>query len=143
LSQEELAYAASINPSIGEKVAIYEALAASYDSPMAHNNLGVAYLNQANRSLNNSEKNTLLANARRAFEKANANEENAYAYHNLGHIHLLSGDYVSAYEAFYKASSLAEGNDELKSANDASLDRKSTRLNSSHVKHSYAVFCLN
>lgn len=121
LSEEELAYAAAITPSLGEKVAIYEALAASFDSPRSHNNLGVAYLNQANRAVSTSERNSLLANARRAFEKANANEENAYAYHNLGHVHLLSGDYPSAYEAFYKASSLAEENDELKSANDASL----------------------
>lgn len=121
LTEEELAFAASINPSMGEKVATYEALAAAYDSPMAHNNLGVAYLNQANRSLNNSERNSLLANARRSFEKANANEDNAYAYHNLGHIHLLSGDYANAYEAFYKASSLAEDNEDLKSINDASL----------------------
>src|SRR5690606_40130595 len=45
----------------------------------------------------------------------------SYAYHNLGHVHLLTGDYTSAYEAFYKVTSLAEGNNELKSANDASL----------------------
>jgi hypothetical protein len=121
LTEEELAYAAFINPSIGEKVATYEALVATYNSPMANNNLGVAYLNQANRTVNQNERNTLLANARRSFEAANSHEESAYAYHNLGHIHLLSGDFVSAYEAFYKASSLAEGNDELKSANDASL----------------------
>ena len=121
LTEEELAFAASINPGLGEKVAVYEALAAAYDSPMAHNNLGVAYLNQANRSINNAEKNALLAKARRSFESANADGESAYAYHNLGHIHLLSGDYASAYESFYKASSLVEGNEELKSINDASL----------------------
>src|SRR5690606_30733534 len=51
LSEEELAYAAAITPSLGEKVAIYEALAASFDSPRSHNNLGVAYLNQANRAV--------------------------------------------------------------------------------------------
>src|SRR5690606_27699596 len=39
----------------------------------------------------------------------------------LGHTYLLAGDYVSAYESFYKASSMAEENQELKSANDASL----------------------
>src|SRR5690606_36939885 len=67
------------------------------------------------------EKNTLIAKARSSFEKANRNGENAVAFHNLGHSHLLTGDYVNAYEAFYKASSLAEDNPELKSINDASL----------------------
>jgi len=88
---------------------------------LAHNNLGVVYLNQANRALNAPEKNTLLSKARSSFEKVNAEEENAYAYHNLGHVHLLTGDYASAYEAFYKVIALAEDNNELKSANDASL----------------------
>lgn len=121
LTEEELAFAASINPGLGEKVAIYEALATTYSSPLAHNNLGTAYLNQANRTVNRSEKNSLLSKAQISFENANAAEESAAAFHNLGHTHLLRGDYVSAYEAFYKASSLAEGNEELKSANDASL----------------------
>lgn len=121
LSEEELAFAAAIAPGLGEKVGIYEAQVASYNSPMAYNNLGVAYLNQANRSLSTNEKNSLLGKARQSFEKANEDEENAYAFHNLGQIHLLSGDYVSAYEALYKAASLAEGNEELKSATNAAL----------------------
>lgn len=121
LTEDELAFAASINPGWGEKVAIYEALASTYNSTLAQNNLGVSYINQAIRTANRSEKNDLLKKAQNAFEKANATEENAAAFHNLGQTHLLTGDYLSAYDAFYKASSLAEGNEELKSANDASL----------------------
>ncbi|MEX2594904.1 MAG: hypothetical protein WD426_19210 [Anditalea sp.] len=121
LTQEELAYAASINPGLGEKVAIYEAQAATYDSPLAYNNLGVAYLNQSNRSNNRAERNNLITKAQSSFEKAIADEENAYAFHNMGHTYLLTGDNESAYEAFYKASSLVEDNDDLKRANDASL----------------------
>src|SRR5690606_41082267 len=37
---------------------------------------------------------------------------------------------------------LSLGRDEFAAAQAQSLDRKSTRLNSSHVKNSYAVFCL-
>src|SRR5690606_26915314 len=121
LTEEEMAFAASVTPSLGDKVAIYEAQASTYDSPKAHNNLGVAYLNQANRAVQVSEKNNLIAKAQSSFQKANAKEENAFALHNLGHTYLLAGDYVSAYESFYKASSMAEENQELKSANDASL----------------------
>ncbi|HLW18954.1 MAG TPA: hypothetical protein VKX33_01450 [Cyclobacteriaceae bacterium] len=121
LTEEEIAFAAHVTPGLAEKTAIYEAQASVYNSALAHNNLGVAYLNQANRALNAPEKNTLLAKARSSFEKVNAEEENAYAYHNLGHVHLLMGDYASAYEAFYKVTALAEDNNELKSANEASL----------------------
>lgn len=121
LTEEELAFAASINPGLADKIAIYEAQAATYNSPLAHNNLGVAYLNQANRTPNRGEKNDLLLKSKSSFEKAIATEESAAAFHNLGHTYLLTGDYVSAYEAFYKASSMEEDNEELKSANDASL----------------------
>jgi hypothetical protein len=121
LTEEELAYAASINPGLGEKAAVYEALAATYDSPMAHNNLGVAYLNRSNRTIDRAERNSLLSKAQDSFQKTVAREENAYAFHNLGHTYLLTGDYRSAYEAFYKASSLVEDNEDLKRANDASL----------------------
>src|SRR5690625_5867296 len=45
-------------------------------------------------------------------------------------LHKLSEDELAALNAWIQARSLAEG------------DRKSTRLNSSHVAISYAVFCL-
>lgn len=121
LTEEELAFAASINPSWNEKVAIYEAQARIHNSVPAYNNLGVAYLNQANRTADRTAKNNLLSQAQKALHQAITMEESAAAYHNLGHSHLLAGDYVSAYEAFYKASPLSEGNESLKRFNDASL----------------------
>src|SRR5690606_39989199 len=56
----------------------------------------------------------------------------------------IDGDIIhyqdSLYYMFYKTEGHGDG---IKLATTASLtDRKSTRLNSSHVKNSYAVFCL-
>src|SRR5690606_1035230 len=93
LTEEELAFAASINPGWGEKAAIYEAQARIHNSPLAFNNLGAAYLNQANRTVDRVEKNNLLSKAQKAFENAIAMGENAPAYHNLGQSHLLAGNY--------------------------------------------------
>src|SRR5690606_8359585 len=113
LTEQELAFAAAINPGWEEKVAIYEAQARIHNSLSAFNNLGAAYLNLANRTINRSEKNILLTKAQKSFENAIGVGESASAYHNLGQSYLLMGDYISAYEAFYKASSLAEENEEL------------------------------
>src|SRR3989442_9927441 len=44
-------------------------------------------------------------------------------------------------KSFYSREGLF-GKREFKAVKDVSLDRKSTRLNSSHVRISYAVFCL-
>src|SRR5690606_41235501 len=52
---------------------------------------------------------------------------------------IKSGNYADAKAAINSAEALiASADDKTK----AQLDRKSTRLNSSHVKISYAVFCL-
>src|SRR5690625_5562130 len=52
------------------------------------------------------------------------------------------------YEVSYKwllsgEGSIDDTNDQTSPLEDPELDRKSTRLNSSHVANSYAVFCLN
>src|SRR5690606_41100094 len=54
---------------------------------------------------------------------------------------LDAGD-LSALQAIFPASGIQCFYFPLRSAEGTYLDRKSTRLNSSHVKISYAVFCL-
>src|SRR5690606_41380528 len=54
----------------------------------------------------------------------------------LGRDHLDCGSVASPYR---ETEGMADGSDAIA---DWPLDRKSTRLNSSHVKISYAVFCL-
>src|SRR5690606_42043267 len=55
----------------------------------------------------------------------------------VAHVDLIMGPRGSAAEAAF-CNSLTNNKDGFTSL----LDRKSTRLNSSHVKNSYAVFCL-
>ncbi|WP_185974382.1 tetratricopeptide repeat protein [Litoribacter populi] len=118
LSEAELAYAAEINPSYSAKESLYKAQVETYDSPMSHNNLGVVYLNLANRSASKSEKDEYLRNAIREFEAANADEEKAYAMHNLGQAHLMLGDYETAYKYMSDAST-KDQSEEFTHINDA------------------------
>lgn len=119
LTEEEMGYAAALEPSLNSKQRIYEAQAEAYNSPMAHNNLGVVYLNQASRTASSSEKNDLLNKAIRSFEVANANGRNGYATHNLGQVYLMRGDFQTAYKHFSDASTMsAEGDDDFEHVND-------------------------
>jgi len=106
LSEEEMGYAAALEPSLTAKQRIYEAQAEAYNSPMAHNNLGVVYLNQASRTPSSSEKNELLNKAIRSFEAANSSGRNGYATHNLGQVYLMRGDFQTAYKYFSDASTM-------------------------------------
>jgi len=110
LSEEELAFAASVTPSLRDKEDIYRAQAEGYDSPMAHNNLGVVYLNLANRASTKLEKEEFLREAINAFEKSNEKEKNAYALHNLGQAHLMMGDVQTAYQYLSEASATGKDN---------------------------------
>ncbi|WP_246539166.1 TPR end-of-group domain-containing protein [Litoribacter ruber] len=118
LSEAELAYAAEISPSYGAKESLYKAQVEAYGTPMAHNNLGVVYLNMANRTASKSEKDEYLRKAVREFETANAEEENAYAMHNLGQAHLMLGDYQTAYKYMSDAST-KDQSEEFTHVNDA------------------------
>jgi len=119
LSEEEMGYAAALEPSLNSKQRIYEVQAESFNSPMAHNNLGVVYLNQAVRTASSTEKNNLLNQALRSFEAANADGRNGYATHNLGQVYLLRGDYQTAYKYFSDASTMtADGDADFENMND-------------------------
>jgi len=119
LTEEEMGYAAALEPSLNSKQRIYEVQAEAYNSPMAHNNLGVVYLNQAGRTASSSEKNDLLNKAIRSFEAANESGRNGYATHNLGQVYLMRGDYQTAYKHFSDASTMStDGEDDFENLND-------------------------
>src|SRR5690625_5425630 len=61
---------------------------------------------------------------------------------NLGNIERLTLAWSYDLESGFSVSSPVKGGDKLFTTTGHSLDRKSTRLNSSHVAISYAVFCL-
>ncbi|KEO72395.1 OmpA family protein [Anditalea andensis] len=118
LTEDEMGYAAALEPSLITKQRIYEKQVEAYNSPMAHNNLGVVYLNLARRSASSSERNDLLNKAIRSFEAANAEGKNGYATHNLGQVYLLRGDYQTAYKHLSDASTMSTEDDNFEHVND-------------------------
>ncbi|SNR98400.1 Tetratricopeptide repeat-containing protein [Belliella buryatensis] len=106
LSKEQLIYAGEVSPRLQEKERIYAKLVELYNSELAQNNLGVVYLNMAQRELNLREKNQLITRAISHFRQANRMNPTSYAFHNLGQAYLLRGDYFEAYVAISEASSL-------------------------------------
>ncbi|MCH7403578.1 tetratricopeptide repeat protein [Belliella kenyensis] len=106
MTKEQLIYAGELASRLSEKERIYTKLAELYNSELAQNNLGVVYLNMAQRELNLKEKNQLITRAMTNFRQANRMNATSYAFHNLGQAYLLRGDYFEAYVAISEASSL-------------------------------------
>jgi tetratricopeptide (TPR) repeat protein len=112
LSDEELAYAATLTPDLKEKEGIYTAATKKNDSWIAHNNLAAVQLDMAKKSINASEKKALLESAKLHLEIARAkNESAAEVQTNIGAAYLLSNELPKAKEALAKASSLSKSNE--------------------------------
>jgi len=105
-TKEHLVYAGHKAPRLHEKEAIYLKLTEIFPSELSFNNLGVVYLNQAQRELNVSEKNLLINKAIAMFRQANKFRITSVSMHNLGRALILRGDYFEAYVAISEASSL-------------------------------------
>jgi tetratricopeptide (TPR) repeat protein len=103
LSNEELAYAASLTPNLQERERIYQAAMKKSDSYQANNNLGTIYLEMARQATNESERNQYLERATTQFEQSNQRQENAEAYTNLADVYLMQGNRQRANEAIAKA----------------------------------------
>lgn len=105
-SKEQLIYAGQVAKRLNKKEQIYSVLNEMDKSELSLNNLGVVYLNKAQRELNLREKNQLISKAISLFKEANKLNPNSYSFHNLGQAYLLRGDYFEAYVAISEASSL-------------------------------------
>src|SRR5690606_40023550 len=75
------------------------------------------------------------------FELAQDRRGVAASHDDIGRLLWLRGDYDAALKELRVALDMRKELGDRRSIA-LSLDRKSTRLNSSHVKISYAVFCL-
>ncbi|MBC7391064.1 MAG: hypothetical protein H7329_17800 [Opitutaceae bacterium] len=107
LSDEELAYAATLTPDVKEKEGIYSAATKKNDSWVAHNNLAAVQLEQAKKSTNADEKKKLIESALLHLEIARVKNESAPEVQaNIGTAYLLSGNLLKAKEALAKASQM-------------------------------------
>jgi|GEM_PF-3462828 len=114
LSMEQLIYVGQNARRLHEKEAIYRKLTELYPSEMTYNNLGVVYLNQAQRELDIRQRNELINRAIDMFRQSNRIRPTSVAMHNLGRGLILRQDYFDAYVAISEASGLERSeNDEF------------------------------
>ncbi|SHN21826.1 hypothetical protein SAMN04488057_11149 [Cyclobacterium lianum] len=106
LTEVGLAIAASKEPGWTEQEALLRAMEEVYPSAYVYNNLGVVFLNLANRVTDVKMKNQYLENALFALNRSNAIFENPHAVYNLGVVFWLWEDKFSAYNNFYRALAL-------------------------------------
>ncbi|HTE31388.1 MAG TPA: hypothetical protein VK666_13500 [Chryseolinea sp.] len=101
LAFEEMMYAATLTPSLDEKVAIYEAATKKGSNWNAHNNLGAAYIAQA---IENSGNAPALADKALAQLELAAKLNDAPEVHaNLASVHMIKGNAYAAYNHATKA----------------------------------------
>ena len=102
LNIQELMYAATLTPSLDEKIKIYEAAVKKADSWEAHNNLGAALLAKAQRTGDAATIEKAVTHLELANNKA-GNDATAAA--NLGMAYYMQGNYEGAYETLTAAAS--------------------------------------
>ena len=103
---DHLTYAAQNALKLNEKEAIYKKLIELFPTELAFNNLGVVYLNMAQRELDVRNKNIFISNAISNLRQANKIKTSSITFHNIGRAYLLRGDYFEAYIAISEASAL-------------------------------------
>lgn len=120
LNEAEFAEAIDLEPGLREKEILLMRMCETHPSAYSYNNLGVIYLNLANRTLDTTEKNRLLSQALENFDRSNDFFENPYAAYNTGLVYWMMGDKGSAYKAFYRAMAITRV-DALRKVHEAAL----------------------
>jgi tetratricopeptide (TPR) repeat protein len=114
LSEEELAYAATLTPLLKEKEGIYMALTKKNDSWSSHNNLGAVYLEMAKKEIDANQKFKLVDMAMDQLNIAVKKKENsAEVYTNMATAYSMKNMKTEAMLQLEKASTL-EANDDVK-----------------------------
>ena len=105
-TQNHLTYAAQKAVRLSEKEAIYKKLNELYPTELSFNNLGVVYLNMAQRELDVRRRNIFITDAISNLRQANKIKTGSIHLHNIGRAYLLRGDYFEAYVAISEASAI-------------------------------------
>jgi len=114
LTIEELMYAATLTPSMDEKMNIYQAAVKKSDSWQAHNNLGASLLALANRSGDQAQIEKAVTHLEQAKLKAGSN---AMPAANLGMAYYMQGNFDGAYETMGEAADMRPGTDLMRQVN--------------------------
>jgi tetratricopeptide (TPR) repeat protein len=145
LSFDELMYAATLTPSLDEKVAIYEAATKKGQNWTAYNNLGAAYLQQA---IENPSNTALVDKAAAQLEIAAKIQETPEVNANLATIALWKGNPYKAYALSNKAlngasSDVARGVNGVKGASEIYMAKYSDAVRSESAASTSAVNSFN
>lgn len=116
LTANELAYAATLTPSLSEKEKIYKALIEKSESWHAHNNLGAVYLAQALKASDEDKKMQLLKNAENKLNVSIKSNNNAEAHSNLSAIYLMRGNLAKGRDHYQKAMNMSASWDKARSS---------------------------
>lgn len=126
LSDQELAYAATLTPSLQEKEAIYKAATKKNDSWVSHNNLAAVYLEMAKRETDPSQKSKLTDMAKTSLDISILKKESAEAHNNLAVVYAMKNMRAEGLGELNKGQAM-EANDDLKkgmNANRGTLEIK-------------------
>ncbi len=146
LTFEELMYAATLTPSVDEKVAIYEAATKRGTNWNAHNNLGAAYLQQAIE--NPAQASALVDKAAAQLEIAARLRETPEVNANLATVALWKGNPYKAYSLANKAlngasSDVARGVNGVKGSSEIYMAKYADAVRSESSAASSAVNSFN
>lgn len=114
LSFMELALEAENTSKLEDKELIYVEMTKKFNSSLPFNNLAVVKMQQAQRVLNQNQKEKLWSQAKNLFNQGSEIEPSPYFLHNLGQIQILEGDYSSAYKSLSDASVMTKEKDFLR-----------------------------
>lgn len=107
LSDEELAYAATLTPDLDEKESIYKAAIKKNDAYSSHNNLAAVYLQKASTKTGDA-KAKLIEQARSHLDIAKAQNATAEVYNNMAVAALMEGKIDEADKHIAQAKTMAK-----------------------------------
>ncbi len=114
LDQLDWATAGETSPRLEDKAEIYSKMTELFRSALPYNNLAVVKMRQAQRTLEDSVKAKLWADAYRLLDQALKIETDPYVLHNQGQILVLQGKAWEAYKKLSDASGLSRNPEFLK-----------------------------
>jgi len=114
LDMADWAIAGETSPRLDDKAAIYSRMTELFRSVIPYNNLAVVKMRQAQRTLDQTQKDELWKEANTLLYQASKIENNPYVLHNQGQILVLQGKIWEAYKKLSDASVLTTNKDFLK-----------------------------
>lgn len=114
LDMLDWAIAGETSPRLDDKTEIYSRMTELFRSVIPYNNLAVVKMRQAQRTLDQAQKDQLWKEANMLLYQASKIENNPYVLHNQGQILVLQGKLWEAYKKLSDASVLTANKDFLK-----------------------------